>query len=194
MCYKIQFSYELIFFYKKHKAQSKEEMKLSIVAHIAALCLTVTAHVAQTLFPLIEEAWWLQNREAGILEGDSFAIFSFDYEYMSLYIDKKKVKPIDEDADNETEEIIRLLMRQKHKTEVFLNTYAIPKLAPGEHTLNISLSKKTPNEDKPHPIIIIDVLMKCELVPLLFFRGETCDCHLDQATVRLRHRPKWLTN
>ena len=68
---------------------------------LALVTLTSFLVTCDNIIPLADDVWWKQNHDDGILEGDTFSVFSFNYPYMSLYIDERKFMPMaitDEDT------------------------------------------------------------------------------------------------
>lgn len=157
-----------------------EKMRLFIC--LLALAFGVCHGEPPSFIPLLDDkVWWLQHRPDGIFEGDFFGIFSSScYEYISLYLNGRKCKPLTRD-DSEDEYHVKRFMHHQGQDEVFLNAYAVPVLQPGTHRLSITLSK-----DKFSGIAIIDVLLRCRHVPLLFFHGQTSQCALDLTTKQVR--------
>lgn len=166
-----------------------------LLTALALLSSTCTTHCTEpTLLPLSREmgVWWLQHEVSGIHEGDFFSIFSFEYEFMSLYIDDNKYKPSDR-RDEDDEFFVRLFMQKEKQQEIFMNVYTIPVLSPGDHTVSVSLSRMSNKEEKMkaiYPLAIIKMMMRCVPLPLLFFSGQTCSCTLDSSSIRIFHRPK----
>lgn len=166
-----------------------------VVRAILLLWCTTSQVFADDTLPSIltlkDDVFWLQNTQAAIYEGDTFSIFNFDYAYATLYIDELKLRP-QQKSDVETEQMLRVLMHHREKEEVFVNTYAVPAISAGKHALRISLAKEKNDDDTAYPVALIRINLHCTPVPLLFFKGETCACTLDQKSVRLIQRPKWL--
>lgn len=144
-----------------------------------------------SVITLKSDVYWFQNTPTAFYEGDTIDIFSFKYAYISLFVDDRKYRPRPK-ADSETEEQIRLLMQAKQKEEVFVNSYAVPNLTAGEHTLRLALAQTKNKDGSAYPIAIIRARIRCTPIPLIFFPGETCACALERKSIRFIQRPGWL--
>jgi len=126
---------------------------------------------------LNDQAWIVTNQVDGIYEGDFFHLFSFDYKYMSVYIDQQRLRQI-RTNEKETSDWVELFMMQKKKEKVYLSRYPFPTLTSGNHKVTIYLSGEM-TSDGTSPFASIESTINCTPVDLIFFAGETCVCRLD---------------
>lgn len=167
---------------------------MMLLNYYAVWCLLLSAIAATPhIIPFGgNDIWLLQNSEYGIGEGDFFSIMSVKYRYMNLYIDDYKYKPQRRNGDAETEAIAREMMRQQDSDQIFLNPYNLPLLRAGNHTFVITIADREAEDGTTFPNRLIKADVICRPIPLIFFRGETCLCSLNTATIRVIDRPAWL--
>ena len=140
---------------------------------------------------LNNKAWLVLNSESGIYEGDYFNIFTFDYPYVSVYINDVKMKKWRE-PDSDLQAKVKLTMEAFNFQEVFLSQYKFPRLKSGEYAFRVSVCQKKSANGSTMPIALIKTTMKCEKIPLIFFSGETCVCQIDSDNAKFIPRPDWL--
>lgn len=144
---------------------------------LTCLLATLTSVCSDPNFiTLNDQAWVVTNQVDGIYEGDFFHLFSFNYRYMSVYINQRRLKQIRKN-EKETSDWVELFMMQKKKEKVYLSRYSFPTLTSGNHEMTIYLSGEM-TSDGTSPFASIRSTIHCTPVDLMFFAGETCVCRL----------------
>ena len=167
-------------------------MRLTVIALALLLFVGSSAWaIKESIIEIFPRIYVIQNDGTGIHERDYFSIFGSEYEYVSAFIDDRKLtyyKP----KDDAHADLAREMLSNSVHDEIYLVTYTFPRLRAGHHTLRLSLSKELDADQKAIPIVQILTDMSCKPIPLMFLvpsQREPCSCILNPHSSEMIRRP-----
>ena len=155
---------------------------------------TAISATKETVIEIFPKIYVIQNDVSGIHEHDYFSVLTTEYEFVSAFIDDRKLKHY-KPKDNAHAQVSRILLSQElqMEEEVFLITYKSPRLLKGQHTLRLSLSKELDDEKRAIPVVQILTDLICQPVPLALLvpsQLEPSCCALNPHSSQMIHRPE----